>query len=100
MKLTRIVSIVLILCIVGLIGIYETYKTRPIQDTVNYKIYIYPDGSATINIDNIGYVRQLQSDTPFDRYYYLRAGTLIIPSDGTEIKYEYSQRETIKGKYE
>lgn len=94
MKLKIAIILAAILCIIGGICLFWAYDTKPIEDTVNYQICIYPDGSATISVDNIGYVTQLQEDVAFGRFYYLKSGTLIIPADGTQAKYEYPQRNT------
>lgn len=94
MKLKIMTAIMVVLCVICGICLFSVYSAHQIEGTTNYQIYVYPDGSATINVNNIGYVRQLQEDTPFGRFHYLKAGTLIIPSDGTEIQYEYPRRDT------
>lgn len=94
-KLIRAVLIMALLCIIGGICLISAYEDKPIEDTVNYQIYIYPDGSATISVDNIGYVIQTDEDTPFGVGKYLQPGTLVIPGDGFKAVYEYPRRDSV-----
>lgn len=80
--------------ILGFCGLMYVYREQPITDTVNYTIHVYDNGTATIGVDSIGHVQQLQEPTKFGAGYYLKPGTLIIPGDGNEAIYEYPQRDT------
>ncbi len=80
--------------ILGFIGLLYVYSDKSITDTVNYTIHVYDNGTATIGVDNIGYVYQLQEPAKFGAGYYLQPGTLIIPGDGDQAIYEYPQRDT------
>ena len=80
--------------ILGVCGLMYVYDDKPIKDTANYTIHVYDNGTATIGVDNIGYVYQLQEPAKFGAGYYLMPGTLIIPGDGDEAIYEYPQRDT------
>ena len=78
----------------GFLGLLYVYDDKPIKDTVNYTIHVYDNGTATIGVDNIGHVYQLQEPTEFGAGYYLMPGTLIIPGDGDKAIYEYTRRDT------
>ena len=79
--------------ILGFCGLMYVYDDKPIKDTVNYTIHVYDNGTATIGVDSIGHVYQLQEPTEFGAGYYLMPGTLIIPGDGDEAVYEYTRRD-------
>lgn len=81
--------------ILGFLGLLYVYDDKPIKDTVNYTIHVYDNGTATIGVDSIGHVQQLQEPTKFGAGYYLQPGTLIIPGDGDEVIYEYTRRDYI-----
>ena len=93
-KLKIAVVIMAAAVILGFLGLMHMYRDQPIEDTVNYTIRVYDNGTATIGVDNIGYVQQLQEPTKFGAGYYLRPGTLIIPGDGNEAIYEYPRKDT------
>lgn len=80
--------------ILGFLVLMYVYNDKPITDTANYTIHVYDNGTATIGVDNIGYVYQLQEPTNFGVGYYLMPGTLIIPGDGDEAIYEYPRKDT------
>ena len=80
--------------ILGFIGLLYVYDDKSITDTVNYTIHVYDNGTATISVDNIGHIYQLQEYTKFSEGYYLKPGTLIIPGDGDKAIYEYPQRDS------
>lgn len=80
--------------ILGFLGLMYVYRDQSIKDTVNYTIHVYDNGTATIGVDTIGHVYQLQEPTKFGAGYYLQPGTLIIPGDGDEAIYEYTRRDT------
>ena len=100
MKAKTLASLVSLLAAAVLIGgilLLMAYREdRPIEDTANYTIHIHTDGTATISVNDIGYIQQLDKDTPYGAGYYLRPGTLIIPGDGSQIEYEYPRRDRIK----
>lgn len=80
--------------ILGFLGLMYVYRDQPITDTTNYTIHVYDNGTATIGVDSIGHVYQLEEPTEFGAGYYLKPGTLIIPGDGDEAIYEYTRRDT------
>lgn len=94
--LIRAIIVLALAVIAGLIALFMTYTDKPVNDTVNYSIHIYTDGTATISVDNIGNVIQLEEDTQYGAGYYLRAGTLIIPGDGSQIEFEYPRRDSLR----
>lgn len=79
--------------ILGFLGLMYVYRDQSIKDTVNYTIHVYDNGTATIGVDSIGHVYQLEEPTEFGAGYYLMPGTLIIPGDGDEAIYEYTRRD-------
>lgn len=79
--------------ILGLLGLMYVYRDQPITNTVNYTIHVHNNGTATIGVDNIGHVYQLQEPTEFGAGYYLMPGTLIIPGDGNKAIYEHPQHD-------
>lgn len=80
--------------ILGFAGLLYVYSDKSITDTVNYTIHVYDNGTATISVDNIGHVYQLQNCAKFGAGYYLQPGTLIIPGNGDKAIYEYPQRDS------
>lgn len=93
-KLKIAVVVMAAAVILGFCGLMYVYDDKPIKDTVNYTIHVYDNGTATIGVDSIGHVYQLQEPTEFGAGYYLMPGTLIIPGDGDEAVYEYTRRDT------
>lgn len=94
--LASLLALILLLVIVGAIGLFKSYENKPITDTVNYQIHIYEDGSATISLDNISHVMQLEHDVNFGAGYYLMPGTLIIPGDGDQVIFESPRRDYVE----
>lgn len=92
-KLKIAVVVMAAAVILGFCGLMYVYDDKPIKDTVNYTIHVYDNGTATIGVDSIGHVQQLQEPTEFGAGYYLMPGTLIIPGDGDEAIYEYTRRD-------
>lgn len=80
--------------ILGFWALLGAYAEKPIKGTANYSIHVYDNGAATIGVDNIGHVYQLQERADFGAGQYLRPGTLIIPGDGDKAICEYPQRTT------
>lgn len=72
-------------------------KPKPAEPT-GYTIYVYDNGTAQVDIENVNRIIQLHKDTEIEGQVYL-AGTIILPGDGSEIYYEYPRRDAImKGK--
>lgn len=61
----------------------------------SYKVYVFDDGAAQINVDSINNVMQLHEDAELDGTD-LKAGTLIVLGDGSEIYYEYPRKDVLK----
>lgn len=59
-----------------------------------YEIYVYPDGSAQIEVDSINQVIQTHEDLELGNMV-LKAGTIILPGNGNEIYYEYPRRDHV-----
>lgn len=77
-RITMIVAMVVIILGIILIRIYST-----IGNTPNYDVYIFDDGSATIVIDNIAYVNQLDD------------GRLVIEGGGKPEAYHYTRQDIV-----
>ena len=56
--------------ILGFAGLLYVYSDKSITDAVNYTIHVYDNGTATISVDNIGHVYQLQNCAKFGAGYY------------------------------
>lgn len=93
-KLKLAVAAMAAAVILGFLVLMYVYNDKPITDTANYTIHVYDNGAATIGVDNIGYVYQLQEPAKFGAGYYLMPGTLIIPGDGNKAIYEYPRKDT------
>lgn len=59
-----------------------------------YEIWVYPDGSARVNLDNINELIQTHEDYTVGNWQ-LKAGTVILPGNGNEIYYEYPRRDNM-----
>lgn len=59
-----------------------------------YTIYVNDDGSATITIDSINRVVQLHKDVEVAGKIF-KAGTVILPGDGSEVYYEYTRKDKV-----
>lgn len=59
-----------------------------------YEIWVYPDGSARVNLDNINDLIQTHEDYTVGKWN-LKAGTIILPGNGNEIYYEYPRRDNM-----
>lgn len=92
-KLKIAVVIMAAAVILGFCGLLYVYEDKSIEDAVNYSIHVYDNGTATIGVDNIGHVYQLQEPIEFGAGYYLMPGTLIIPGDGNKAIYEHPQHD-------
>lgn len=72
-RLVRAVAVLAIvdaLLLLALIYAYRPQEGAPITDEPNYTLFIEEDGRATVNVEDIAYVRQ-EDD-----------GTLVIQGDG------------------
>lgn len=63
---------------------------------VEYTIYVYPDGGAEIEVDNIGKIIQTNEEMQTGDIV-LKAGTIILPGNGNKIHYEYPRKDAVKG---
>lgn len=95
-KLILAVMILLVMAIAGFLLLLRAYEDSPIEDTANYKISVYHDGSATISVSNINCVQQTDEEMPWGTGQYLMPGTLLIPGDGSKVYYDYPQHEPAK----
>lgn len=84
------VSVAIVICAVILISGVRP-KNPP---AAAYEIYVYPDGSAQIEVDSINQVIQTHEDLTVGEMG-LKAGTVILPGNGNEIYYEYSRRDHV-----
>lgn len=80
-------SILFVLVVVGAICLFSGVRTGTAPPASN-TVYVYHDGSAQININNINNVIQTQEDKKIDDMT-LKRGTLIIPGDGNRVYYNY-----------
>lgn len=70
--------------------------TTPEAEPAGNIVYIYDDGSAQVHVDYANKIQQTHEDLTIDGTTYL-AGTLIIPGNGSEIYYNYPQRDSVRG---
>ena len=63
---------------------------------VEYTIYVYPDGGAEIEVDNIGKIIQTHEEIQAGDIV-LKAGTIILPGNGNKVSYEYPRKDAVKG---
>ena len=84
------VSIAIVICAVILISGVRPKNPPPAA----YEIYVYPDGSAQIEVDSINQVIQTHEDIVLDSMA-LKAGTVILPGNGAEVYYEYPRKDHV-----
>ena len=84
------VSIAIVICAVILISGVRPKNPPPAA----YEIYVYPDGSAQIEVDSVNQIIQTHEDIVLDDME-LKAGTIILPGNGDEIYYEYPRRDHV-----
>lgn len=87
------ISIVLILIIIStIILVLGAGKKNPAP--AEYTIFVYPDGMAKINVDNVNTIIQTQEDLKIKGVMY-KAGTIILPGNGIESEYEYTRQDQV-----
>lgn len=69
------------------------------QKPVNYAIYIYQNGAAEIEVDNIARVIQTESKLTLGDMVLL-PGTVILPGNGNPIYYNYERHDNVTQKGE
>lgn len=84
------VSVAIVICTVILISGVRPKNPPPAA----YEIYVYPDGSAQIELDSVNQIIQTHEDLELGDMM-LKAGTIILPGNGNEIYYEYPQKDHI-----
>ena len=80
-RLTWVVCVMTIVVII--LGIMFVRMYTSIGNTPNYDVYIFDDGSATIMIDNIAYVNQLED------------GRLVIDGGGEPEAWHYTREDMV-----
>lgn len=90
-----IIAIVIISAIIaGLTAVMAAGAVPKNPKPVDYIVYVYDNGAATIEIDNINKVIQTHEDI-IAGDMELKAGTLILAGNGNEIYYDYPRRQSI-----
>lgn len=84
------VLIAIVVCTVILVSGVRPKNPPPAA----YEIWVYPDGSARVNLDNINDLIQTHEDYTVGKWN-LKAGTIILPGNGNEIYYEYPRRDNM-----
>lgn len=84
------VSVAIVICTVILISGVRSKNPPPAA----YEIYVYPDGAAQIELDSINRVIQTHEDYTLNDME-LKAGTIILPGNGSEIYYEYPRHDHV-----
>lgn len=64
-------------------------------DPAAYTVYVYPDGLATIEVQSINQIQQLQEKVIAGDMVLL-PGTLILPGNGNTGGYEYPQKQIVR----
>lgn len=90
-----VIAIVIVTVLIVTIAFYLVETSIPKKPKpVDYTIYVYDNGVAQIEVDNINKVIQTHEDYMIDGME-LKAGTVILPGNGNKIYYEYARRDTI-----
>lgn len=63
-------------------------------EPATYEIYVYTDGSAQIKLDSVNEIIQTHEDLIVDGLE-LKAGTIILPGNGSEVYYEYPRHDHV-----
>ena len=63
-------------------------------DPAEYKIYVYPDGSAQIKLNSVNEIIQTHKDIIAGNVE-LKAGTIILPGNGNPVYYDYIRRDYV-----
>ena len=94
MKKLKIVICVVLAGIAACAAYFVWVAEPKTPEPVNYTIYVYKNGEAEIAVDNINHIIQIDrtlvlGDTT------LKAGTIILPGNGSEIYYNYERHDTV-----
>ena len=83
---------------VGIVGctayLISGAKSKPAEPT-GYTIYVYDNGAAQLDVENVNKIIQLHKNTEIDGHMYM-AGTIILPGDGSEVYYEYPRKDEVR----
>ena len=63
-------------------------------EPTGYTIYVYDNGAAQVDVENVNKIIQLHKNTEIDGHMYM-AGTIILPGDGQVACYEYPRKDTV-----
>ena len=94
MKKILIKITILSLLIIITTGILVLGAEKKNPAPAEYTIFVYPDGMAKINVDNVNTIIQTQEDLKIKGVMY-KAGTIILPGNGIESEYEYTRQDQI-----
>ena len=64
-------------------------------EPTGYTIYVYDNGAAQVDVENVNKIIQLHKNTEIDGHMYM-AGTIILPGDGSEVYYEYPRKDEVR----
>lgn len=91
-----IISIIAVsLVIAGCTAFLITDAEPRAPDPAAYTVYVYPDGLASIEVQNINQIQQLQEKVIAGDMVLL-PGTLILPGNGNTGGYEYPQKQIVR----
>lgn len=68
-------------------------KPKP-EEPTGYTIYVYDNGAAQVDVENVNKIIQLHKNTEIDGHMYM-AGTIILPGNGNPVYYDYPRKDTV-----
>lgn len=95
----KIAICVVSILIIGLAALLFYRAVPKVQRPVDYTIYIYQNGAAQIDVDNIARVIQTESELTLGDMVLL-PGTVILPGNGNPIYYNYERHDNVTQKGE
>lgn len=84
------VTVGIIACTAFLFTNAKPKEARP----AGHVIYVYDNGSAQIEVENVNSITQLPKEAKINGQIYL-PGTIILPGDGKEARCEYPRRDVL-----